>query len=134
MKITLLLSLLAATVAAAQPIDAKGELWYPTNPPRKVDPGAQTPSPAQKAPTDTAAQGKGNTIQSPEDMFLSAYRQVTMANKSIAETDYDQARKSLTQALTSLEQLGKLYPQWQPQIVKFRLDSTQKLLSSLPSK
>lgn len=138
MKPAILLPLLAATIATAQPIDVKDELWYPTNPPRKVSPDTQAPAPAQKASADTSAnitsQGSGNITRSPEDIFLAAYQEVTKAQKSITAKDYDEARKDLTRAITGLDELGKLYPQWQPQIVKFRTESTQKLLASLPSK
>ncbi len=138
MKPAILLALLAATVATAQPVDVKDELWYPTNPPKKVYPAKDTSAPEQKAP-DTAPegiphQGAGNTTSSPEDMFLAAYQRITAAQKNITAKEYDLARKGLTQALTGLDDLSKRYPQWQPQIVKFRSESTQKLLSTLPTK
>jgi len=138
MKAVLLISLLVLETASAQPIDVRDELWHPTNPPKKVFRDKQEQSEIQKKSQDALLKAlreqASEQKRSPEDLFLEAYKMIQMAEKKIQSKEYSPAKDSLTQAITTLSDLHNQFPEWGEEIVRYRVELAQSLLTSLPAK
>jgi len=130
MRIVILTLLLVISTSAAQPIDARGDLWYPTNPPKKVSPDNE------KEAGDALMKALRNRVEgkiSPDESFLRAYKTIQVAQNNIKNKEYAQAKDDLTRAISILSDLQTQSPQWGSEIVKYRIDFANSLLASLPA-
>jgi hypothetical protein len=138
MKTAFFISLVALATASAQPIDVRDELWYPTNPPKKAFQDKQEQSEIQKKSQDALLKALRDQAarqnRSPEDLFLEAYKAIQVGQKNIQNKEYSPAKENLTQAITTLSNLQNQFPEWGEEIVRYRVDIAQSLLTSLPSK
>ena len=138
MKAAFLLLLFAVAPASTQPIDARDELWNPTNPPKKASQSQQDQAEIQKKSQDALLKAlrehAAKPERSPENLFLDAYKMIQVAQQNIQSKEYSSAKERLTQATTTLSDLHNQYPEWGKEIVRYRVELAQSLLTSLPIK
>ena len=71
--------------------------------------------------------------QDPDSKYISIYEQIEQGQKLMAEGQPKEAATRLTDAQTQLLQFQKVYPDWNPGIVNFRLHKLATQLADLPA-
>jgi len=69
--------------------------------------------------------------QSPDDQYIAIYNQVQQADTLQASGQTQQALTGYTQALAGLQRFQKIFPEWDPAIVSYRLDYLAEKIKSL---
>ena len=129
MKTTLILSTIFTACLNAQPLDWRDNLVYPTNPPKDA---VQRENPEIKQKVIPALKTQSaQESKSPDDQFLEAYKIAQQGLSFSQNSKPDKAREMFLSARELLNGLTKQYPEWQPSVVKYRLDYLQKLLDGL---
>jgi len=131
MKRVLLCATLITHSLLAEPIDWRDNLIYPVNPPRSVTPDK---SPGMSAIVLDALENtnKGEQKYTPVEEYISAYKAALEGRSFADRRNYDQARKQYREAIYRLNLIKKTQPDWNPQLVEFRLAFVYKLLLDIP--
>jgi hypothetical protein len=121
--------MVSTAIANAQPLDVRGNLIYPTNPPRDAV-ERENPELTQKV-IDALKTQSVSSSKDPRSRFLEAYRMTQQGLSFIQNANPDKAREMYLSATETLKGLTREYPDWQPSVVKYRLDYLQRQLNAL---
>jgi hypothetical protein len=69
----------------------------------------------------------------PEEDYVQIYNQIQEADRQAQNQRPDQARSTYLAAQTRLLELSKQYPDWNPNIIRFRLNYVSRKLTALES-
>jgi tetratricopeptide (TPR) repeat protein len=69
---------------------------------------------------------------SPDEEYLPIYNRIQEADRLLRSGREAEARQRFLQAQTELEELGRLHPDWNPNVVQFRLNYITTRLADLP--
>lgn len=130
----LFLSFIAAVpvAAIAQPIDARDHLIYPVNPPRPVE--RQISPMTEEIKMKLIEEYRKKRIyenllseDSASDIFLRAYKMFQEA-EILNQKDPDKAKFLFAEVLSDLIALKKSFPEWQSEVVDYRIEKVKSIL------
>ena len=117
--------------ASAWAGDSGLNLLYPVYPPRpvhedKADLSAEVEQALLKRDSATSSK-KDLKEMKPEEIFLNAFEK-TQDAQAIKTTDSQRATSLLADALSDLIGLKKQFPDWQPEVINYRIKKLQALI------
>jgi len=118
--------LATVSIAAAQPIDARNDLIFPTNPPRWA-----LPAPARESTPRIAPVTPLVSTSPSSEAFLRAYKQFQEGERMKSMQKTNEAIYCFAEALSELIALQKSDKEFEAKSVQYRINKTVKQLNEL---